>query len=214
MSVKDIKNQSNFDIALALLQGVKVKDPFTFYHCCRVGQAARQLAKAMGLGEQERTLIEYSGLLHDIGKVAIPDRILLKPSSLTGEEFEVMKSHAELSVEMLEPFLERPFFRFVVPGVRYHHEKFNGKGYPFGLRGTEIPLAARIIAVVDTVDAMTNTRPYRKALSMEKAFQELRDFSGTQFDPDVVAAYLSAQENKKEMDLEPAELIEKIIKAA
>ena len=148
MNLKRDKNQSNFDIALALLQGVKVKDSFTFDHCCRVGADARKLAKSMGMGEEEITLIEYSGLLHDIGKSAIPNEILLKPSSLTHEEFKVMKSHAQKSVEMLEPFLDRPFFRFIVPGVRYHHEKFNGKGYPFELKGSEIPMAARIIAVV------------------------------------------------------------------
>ncbi|MCB0355937.1 MAG: HD domain-containing protein, partial [Bdellovibrionales bacterium] len=162
------------DAINALLQTLKLKDPFTFYHCCRVGRASRRLANALGLSEHEQNILEFSGLLHDVGKVGIPDDILLKPSRLTDEEMTKMKSHAELSCEIIKPLMHIPFFRFLLPGIRYHHEQYDGSGYPSQLSGERIPLAARVIAVVDTVDAMTHTRPYRKALSIERALQELR----------------------------------------
>jgi len=180
------------NIAQALLTAVKHKDPFTFEHCCRVGRAARKLGEAMSLSEFEKTVLEYSGLFHDIGKIGISDSILLKPGRLEKDEIVIMKSHAEMSVEMIEPFSNLPFFRFLIPGVRYHHEKFDGSGYPFNLAGEKIPLTARIVAIVDTVDAMMNTRPYRKALSFDTVIKELKDFSGTQFDKNIVSVYLEA----------------------
>ncbi len=184
----------------AILQTLKLKDPFTFYHCCRVGRASRRLAKSMGLSEHEQSILEFAGLLHDVGKVGISDNILLKPGRLTDEEMKIMKSHADLSCEIIEPFLKIPFFRFLLPGIRYHHEQFDGSGYPNQLAGERIPIAARIIAIVDTVDAMTNTRPYRQALSIERAQQELRDFSHRQFDAYIVKTYLDAQKYWKPIE--------------
>ena len=185
--------QWSIDAVNAILQTLKLKDPFTFYHCCRVGRASRRLAKAMGLTEHEQNILEFSGLLHDVGKVGIADDILLKPSRLTDEELTQMKSHAEMSCEIIQPLLHIPFFRFLLPGIRYHHEQFDGSGYPNQLTGESIPLAARIIAVVDTVDAMTHTRPYRQALSVERTHKELIDFSGRQFDGHLVKIYLEVQ---------------------
>lgn len=217
MSWDDIPEWAK-DVAQSILMSVKVKDEFTFYHCCRVGRAARRLGKSMGLNEFEQSVLEFSGLFHDVGKVGIPDDILLKPGRLSGEEIDVMKSHAEKSVAILEPLVHIPFFRFLIPGVRYHHEKFDGTGYPFGLEGERIPLPARVIAVVDTVDAMSNTRPYRNGLPMEKILKELQDYSGRQFDANVVKTYLEARpfwEKEKEEDVHKQEVVvAKILKAA
>lgn len=184
--------ESAVEIANSLLQTLKQKDPFTFYHCCRVGRASRRLAKAMDLNVYEQAILEYSGLFHDLGKISVPDEILLKPARLTKEEYEIMKSHPIKSVEILQPLEHIPFFRFLQPGVKYHHEKYDGTGYPYGLAGEKIPLTARIIAVVDTVDAMMNTRPYREGLPWDVVKQELVDFSGRQFDPSIVKVYLES----------------------
>lgn len=178
------------DVANSILRTVKEKDPHTFYHCCRVGRGSRQLAKAIGLNEFEQAVLEYSGLFHDVGKVGIPDNILLKPGRLDKEEIEVMKAHPVKSAQIIDPLSHSAFFRFMLPGVRYHHEKIDGTGYPFGLVGERIPLPARLIAVVDTFDAMTNVRSYRKALSKEKVIQELIDYSGSQFDTQLVKIFL------------------------
>lgn len=170
----------------------------------------------MGLNEFEQAVMEYSGLFHDVGKVGIPDDVLLKPGKLTPEQIELMKNHPIKSVQVLEPLSHIPFFRFLLPGVRYHHEKIDGTGYPFGLKGERIPLPARVVAVVDTVDAMTNARPYRKALPMEKAIQELHDFSGSQFDSAIVKTYIEAAKHWKKID-EPTEdemVISRILKKA
>lgn len=200
----------------ALLQAVKQKDPHTFYHCARVGRAARRLGKAMGLNEFEQAVLEFSGLFHDIGKVGVPDNILLKPGRLTTNEMDVMKSHAEISVDILRPLMDTPFFRFLIPGVRFHHEKIDGTGYGMGLAGEKIPLVARVLAVVDTVDAMKNTRPYRKGLSMEIIKEELVRCSGTQFDANIVQVYLKSL--SEQADIEEASgdelVIAHILKAA
>jgi HD-GYP domain-containing protein (c-di-GMP phosphodiesterase class II) len=184
-----------------------LKDPFTFYHCCRVGRAARRLAQAAGLNEYDQHRLEFSGLFHDIGKVGIPDDILLKPGSLTKQEFETMKSHALKSAEILEPLNNIAFFKSLLPGIRSHHERIDGKGYPYNLEGDKIPLTARIITIVDTVDAMMHTRPYRQGLTFDIVKNELEQFSGKQFDAQLVKIYLDAirfwktdhEEDKEEM---------------
>lgn len=182
------------EVAASLLQAVLKKDPFTFYHCCRVGRAARLMGIEMNLPEYELALLEFSGLFHDIGKIGVPDAILLKPGRLDPEEIVIMKDHAEMSVQMLRPLANNPFFRHIIPGVRFHHERFDGKGgYPVGLKAEQIPLFARVLSVVDTVDAMLNTRPYRTALTLDVVKKELVDFSGTQFDPQLVKMYLATQ---------------------
>lgn len=178
------------ETATALLRAVKEKDPHTFYHCARVGRGSRQLAKALGLNEFEQAVMEYSGLFHDIGKVGIPDSVLLKPGRLEPHEIEIMKSHPEKSAEIIEPLTSNAFFRFLMPGIRYHHEKFSGEGYPVGLVGEEIPLAARLIAVVDAYDAMTNVRSYRRPLAKDKVLAEIKSFAGHQFDPQMAKTFL------------------------
>lgn len=180
------------DAAAAILQTVLKKDPFTFYHCCRVGQNSRKLGHLLNLPEYELAILEYSGLFHDIGKVGLPDSVLLKPGRLSEDEHKQMKNHAEMSVDIIRPLTKEPFFRFLIPGVRFHHERYDGKGYPHGLMGEKIPLMARAIAVIDSVDAMTNTRPYRQALTWDYVQKELIDYSGTQFDPQLARIYLEA----------------------
>lgn len=180
------------DVAHSLLQTILKKDPFTFYHCCRVGRAARKMGLAMGLPDYDLAVLEFSGLFHDIGKIGIPDHVLLKPARLEPEEFKLMQDHAEMSVQIIRPLANEAFFRHLIPGIRYHHERYDGKGYPVGLKGEKIPIFARAIAIVDTVDAMMNTRPYREALTLDHAKQELVDYSGTQFDPKLVSVYLES----------------------
>lgn len=205
-------------VAASILQTVKDKDPHTFYHCCRVGRYSRQLAKAAGLNQFEQAVLEYSGLFHDVGKVGIPDDVLLKPGRLDETEIEVMKSHPVISSKMIEHLSHNAFFRFMMPGVRYHHEKTDGTGYPFGLIGERIPLPARIIAVVDTYDAMTNVRPYRKPLSKDKVIQELKDFSGRQFDAQLVNVFLDLMPHIEKENPEKAGeedvIVARIIKTA
>ena len=206
------------DAVGAILSSVNLKDPFTFRHCCRVGRASRKLAQVLGLNDFEQAVIEYSGLLHDVGKVVTPEAILLKPGKLNDEEMEIMKDHAAHSAKIVEPLAKQSaFFRFMLPGIRYHHERFDGKGYPFQLQGERIPFAARVIAVVDTVDAMTNTRPYRKALNMDVVIEELKRCSGTQFDTNIVNSYLAAIDQfigKQENPVDGEVVVARILKAA
>ncbi|MCB0406877.1 MAG: HD domain-containing protein [Bdellovibrionales bacterium] len=197
------------DVTASILQAVKEKDEHTFFHCCRVGRNAKKLAKSMGLNEFEQVVLEFSGLFHDVGKVGIPDNILLKQGRLDKDEIEVMKAHPLKSAQIIEPLSTLPLFRFTLPGVRYHHERMDGTGYPFNLLGEKIPLFARIVSIVDCVDAMSHARSYRKALPAEKIIQELKDFSGIQFDANIVKIYLEASPhwNKESQKDESTEII-------
>jgi HD-GYP domain-containing protein (c-di-GMP phosphodiesterase class II) len=207
----------SLEVAQEILQKVKDKDPFTFFHCCRVGRNSRKLAKALGLNEFEQAILEFSGLFHDIGKLKIPNEILCKPGRLDKQEIEVMKAHPQMSAEMIQHLDHVPFFRFLLPGIKYHHEKIDGGGYPNAMMGDAIPLFARLIAVVDSFDAMTNVRPYRNALPEEIAISEIKQFSGTQFDTHIAKAFLEfLPEIKKEEGKDEKEeiVISRLIKAA
>ena len=179
-------------ISQALLQSLKERDPYTYGHCRRVARNARLLAKAAGLTEEQQAIIEYSSLFHDLGKIGIPDRVLLKPDRLNEEEEAIMREHPIKSVEIIQPLVSLPFFNSMVPGIRHHHERIDGGGYPDGMQGEHIPLHARIILIADTFDAMTTTRPYRKGRAEEFAYKELMQFSGRQFDPQLVQIFLKA----------------------
>lgn len=179
------------DVAKSLLIATRAKDPATFSHCVRVGEGCRHLAQAAGLNEYEQKIAEYAGMLHDVGKIVVPDAILLKPGKLTDEEMEVMKLHPIISAEMVNPFMHEEFFRDMIPGILHHHERIDGKGYPNGLRGERVPLMARIILIADTFDAMTANRAYRAGLPPERAVQELLTYSGTQFDVQLVQTFLT-----------------------
>lgn len=188
----DPKSEWTFSVARALLQALRERDPYTYGHCRRVARNAALLARAAGLNEYEAQIVEYSSMFHDLGKMGIPDSILLKPGRLTEQEEAVMRLHPVKSAEILQPLSHIPFFRSTLPGVRAHHERIDGRGYPDGLQGDNIPLIARIILIADTFDAMTTTRPYRKGLADEIAYKELKTFSGRQFDKHLVDVFTKA----------------------
>jgi putative nucleotidyltransferase with HDIG domain len=172
----------------SLARTIEAKDPYTGGHTERVRDFAMLLAREMGLCEEDLRAIEVGSIIHDIGKIGIPDGILTKPGKLTDEEFDAMRRHPEISSYIVSE-LELP--AIVKDMVRSHHERWDGHGYPDGLAGSEIPLAARILAVADTVDAMTSNRSYRTALPVEQAVEEVRSLAGVQFCPDVAATFLA-----------------------
>lgn len=173
--------------ARTILKALDAKDHYTFGHSMRVAYFSLVTGREAGLSEEEMYELELSAIFHDIGKIGTPDVVLNKPSRLSEDEFQVMKQHPEKSYEILQDF---PHFDKIAANARFHHERFDGKGYPQGLRGNMIPVAARIILIADTFDAMTSTRPYRKGLPYEVAYEELLQFSGTQFDPVLVAHFI------------------------
>lgn len=181
-----------FPVAESILNNVRLKDMYTYDHCMRVGRQARKLARAVGMNDYEQRLLEFTGIFHDIGKVGIPEGVLLKPGRLDENEVEMMKSHPEMSAQIILPLAKEKFFNEMIDGIRCHHERFDGGGYPFKLINENIPLEARVLSVVDTVDAMMYTRPYRQAMGWERIQQELIDCSGTQFDPAIVKIYLQS----------------------
>jgi len=178
----------------ALANAIDARDPYTRGHSQRVTEYSLIIARKMGLCKEDRELIQYAALLHDIGKIHIRDDILHKPGRLTDEEFEEMQKHPAYGAKIMEPVKR---FRSILPYMYHHHEKFAGLGYPFHLQGEDIPLAARIISVADSFDAMTSDRPYRKGLPVEQAVSELIKCCGTQFDPDVVDIFIRILSEKK-----------------
>lgn len=204
MAWGDIPDWIN-EVSAVLLQALKERDPYTYGHCRRVARNARLLAREAGLNEFEQKIIEYSSIFHDLGKIGIPDRILLKPGRLTQEEEAIMKIHPIKSAEIIEPFSHIPFFKALLPGILHHHERMDGLGYPNGIQGKEIPLSARIILIVDTFDAMTTTRPYRKGRGYEFAYKELKQFAGRQFDTQLVNIFLKAHPHWNEIEEEITE---------
>ncbi len=179
-------------VARTLLQALRERDPYTYGHCRRVARQARLLARAAGLNEYQQQVVEFSSLFHDLGKMGIPDSILLKPGRLTPEEEDIMRGHPVKSAEIVQPLANIGFFKDLIPGIRHHHERVDGRGYPDNLTGDAIPLTARLILISDTFDAMTTTRPYRKGLPFEVAYKELQTFAGRQFDPKLVEVFLQA----------------------
>jgi putative nucleotidyltransferase with HDIG domain len=179
----------------ALAEAVDAKDSYTRGHSERVGVYASKLGRELGLPREVIERIYISGLLHDVGKIGIPDRIITKPDRLTTEEYEEIKRHPEIGARILQPVA---FLADVVPCVRHHHEWYDGSsgGYPSRLIGDQIPLPSRIILVSDTLEAMTSDRPYRKGMGLERVLEELRRFSGTQFDPQCVEAMLRLLERE------------------
>lgn len=176
----------------ALANAVEARDVYTKGHTERVWYLAQTLARKLGWDEDRLAQVKMGSILHDIGKIGVPDRVLNKPFRLTAEEFEIMKKHPEMGVKILEGI---SFLEPALPYVLYHHERYDGQGYPTGLSGEEVPLQGRLMAVVDTFDAITSDRPYRKSLGYEKAIQELRDCSGTQFDPEIARVLIDAWED-------------------
>jgi HD-GYP domain-containing protein (c-di-GMP phosphodiesterase class II) len=168
---------------------VDAKDPYTKGHSGRVAQYSVILAKELGLPEEEIDKIRISATLHDVGKIGIEDRVLKKPGVLTNEEFDLMKRHTVMGYEIVRQVKQ---LAEMLPGIRWHHEALNGKGYPDGINGDELPLMARVIAVADTFDAVTTDRPYQAGSDFPKALDILRKHAGTRYDPIVVDAMHSA----------------------
>ena len=171
----------------SLMAAIDAKDSFTFEHSENVSKYAEKLAAKLGLPKTDIQMAKVAGLLHDIGKIGIQDDILKKKGKLTQEEYEIMKTHVKKSVEMIH-FL--PHMNYVIPAVLSHHERYDGKGYPNGIKGNEIPLLGRVLAVCDSFDAMISRRAYKEPMSVEYAVGELERGRGTQFDPDVAQAFI------------------------
>lgn len=186
MRIADLE-KLNEQTVLAFVRAVDAKDPYTAQHSERVAFFARQIALEMRLPMRDVKRIYSAALLHDIGKIAIPGTILNKPSRLTDEEYEIIKRHPVESVKIVSCIDQ---YREYLDGIRHHHERVDGKGYPDGVSGADFSLDARIIAVADAFEAMTSDRSYRPALGIAEAVSQLRAGAGTQFDPDVVEALI------------------------
>lgn len=172
---------------------VDKKDHYTKCHCNRVSEYCVLIGKKLGLPEEDLDRLRLGGLFHDIGKIGIPDNILKKEAKLTNEEYDEIQTHTSLGVDILT---RNKVFKEIIPIVEYHHEKYDGNGYPFKLKGDEIPLSARITAVADTFDAMTSKRSYRNPIPLTDVVDELKKCSGTQFDPNVVNTFLDIINNE------------------
>lgn len=192
--IQILQRKASEDTAKALLKALEVKDDYTYGHSMRVAYYSVCLGKELNLAQEEIKCLELSALFHDIGKIGTPEQVLNKPTRLDEEEFLVMKEHPELTGKILG---ELDGFKEIAKFAMYHHERYDGRGYPHQLKEEEIPLYSRIILIADTFDAMTSSRPYRKGLDYEIAFQELRDFAGTQFDPNLVEHFITAMKKEQ-----------------
>ncbi|MBU4224846.1 MAG: HD-GYP domain-containing protein [Chloroflexi bacterium] len=192
VAIRNVKLLKDLELAYdTTLEGwsnvLDLRDEETEGHTIRVAKLTLQMARELGISEEELAHIHRGALLHDIGKMAIPDRILLKPGPLTKKEWEVMRQHPVFAYNFLSPIT---YLRPAIDIPYCHHEKLDGKGYPRGLKGSEIPFSARVFAVVDVWDALTSNRPYRTAWSKEQTLDYIREKVGTHFDPRVVEAFL------------------------
>ena len=187
-------DEAHSGLIVTLANTIDAKSPWTKGHSERVTHYAMAVGRALGLGDRELSRLRTAALLHDIGKLAIFDTVLNKASGLTVEEYEVIKAHPEKSSSILAP-IER--FSDIIEIVRHHHERWDGKGYPLGLKGEEIPLMARVLCIADSFDSMTADRPYRPAQSREYAIKEFRDCSGTHFDPRLATMFIKLLDEGK-----------------
>jgi HD-GYP domain-containing protein (c-di-GMP phosphodiesterase class II) len=176
------------DVVLAMALAIESRDPYTGGHVLRVTAYSLMLGEKTGLEPQELAALRLGGVLHDIGKIAVLDQILRKPGKLTAEEFNAMKAHSTVGHHIISPILQ---LSCCAGFVRNHHERWDGRGYPDGLAGRHIPVAARIGAIADTYDAMTSDRAYRKSLSSDIAYAEIRRCAGSQFDPKLAEAFVA-----------------------
>ena len=183
------------EVMEALAHTIDAKDEYTRGHSVRVAKYSRMLAGKLGLSSTECENVYYMALLHDIGKIGVPNEIINSPSKLTENEYAVIKTHPGVGYDILAEIKSRPDLSI---GARWHHERFDGKGYPDGKKGEEIPFYARIIAVADSYDAMTSNRSYRRYLPQDKVRSEIEENAGTQFDPDVAKCMLEIIDQDKD----------------
>jgi putative nucleotidyltransferase with HDIG domain len=172
----------------SLVQTVEAKDPYTSNHSCNVSKLGALLARAIGLPDLDVEEVACGGLLHDVGKIGIPDEIINKPGKLTDAEFKVIQEHPVIGHRIVRPL---DGAEVLLPAVRHHHEHWNGGGYPDGLAGEDIPLAARIIGVADVFEALTSERSYRPRMSLEKAVEILESEAGKKLDPRLVETFIT-----------------------
>jgi len=158
-------------VLFSLARSIEGKDPYTHGHCERLADYSARLGAQLGLPEDQITALRRAGIVHDVGKIAVPDAILLKPGRLTSEEWKIIREHPAVGERICAPLKS---FRFVLPIIRHHHEKLDGSGYPDGLRGEAIPVTARVLQIVDVYDALTTDRPYKKAFSITDALQTMK----------------------------------------
>jgi HD-GYP domain-containing protein (c-di-GMP phosphodiesterase class II) len=185
--LREREGQVLFEALKALASAVDAKDRHTARHSRQVTRLALLLADAIGLSSEERYQLELSAWMHDVGKIGVPDSILSKPTALTEDEFAIVTLHPVKGGEIVGEIVE---LTRVADVIRHHHERIDGTGYPDGLKGEAIPLASRIILISDAFEAMTADRSYRRGLGREIALRELRDHSGTQFDPELVKVFI------------------------
>jgi putative nucleotidyltransferase with HDIG domain len=176
--------EAHINTVAALTSAIDANDPFTHGHSYRVSRYALHIGDAMGLSSRDLEILEYGALLHDIGKIAIQHDILLKPERLSDQEFLTLKQHPTIGADIVENL---KFLKEAAVLVRYHHEQPDGRGYPEGLNGDEIPIGARIILIADALDAMTSDRPYRQGLPIEKVVEQFEEYKGKQFDLEIAS---------------------------
>ncbi|MEW6097506.1 MAG: HD domain-containing phosphohydrolase [bacterium] len=199
----------------SLSSAIDEKDAYTHGHSKRVTELVLNIADALNMSEKDKNILELSARLHDLGKIGVSEAILSKPGKLNDEEWKIMKAHPLKGVKILQPVEEEVIdtlvavrearllvpkedIQNIIPGIKHHHERYDGKGYPDGLQGEDIPLIARIIAVADAFDAMTSKRAYRDAMSEEKALEELRKNAGFQHDPNIVEIFIQTRKKQEE----------------
>ena len=193
------KNRNlTYQLMETLVHTIEAKDEYTKGHSTRVAEYSRLLAEKMGMSEEECSSLYFMASLHDIGKIGIADSIINKPGKLTEEEYSVIKTHPEVGFNILRNMSE---IKDIEYGARWHHERYDGKGYPDGLSGEEIPVYARIIAVADVYDAMTSNRSYRKVLPQEEVKKEIERVKGTQLDPEIAGYMIELIDSDKEYRL-------------
>jgi putative nucleotidyltransferase with HDIG domain len=197
------ENRELFMNSIQMLAGaVDEKDPYTRGHSDRVTRYSMMIARELGLAEEFIEIVRVSAQLHDVGKIGIEDRILKKPGALTPEEFDIMKTHTTKGANILRSVAQ---LKDMIPGIELHHESLDGRGYPHGLKGDEIPLLPRIIAVADTFDALTTNRPYQQAHDPQDALRIIHSLSGKRLDPTAVAAFTAIFE-RGEIRVKPSPL--------
>jgi putative nucleotidyltransferase with HDIG domain len=187
LDIAELLERTHFETIMAFSEALEARDQYTAGHSRRVMEYSKSIGQRMKLEKQDIEDLKRSALLHDIGKIGIPDMVLQKQAKLTEEEYAIIKSHSERGAAILKHIKS---FKHLVPVVYHHHERFDGEGYPQGVKGKAIPIHARIIAIADTFDAMTSNRAYRKALSLRTALSELERNKGIQFDPDIAEIFI------------------------